>query len=69
MFTVLIRFAKNAGCHGYRWLILNTTDPANELQWLISVLQEAESKREKVRYVFVVPTNLQKFLNFADRIL
>ena len=57
------------GCHGYRWLLLNTTDPANELQWLISVLQDAENKKEKVGYVVMIHTNLQKFLNFVNRVL
>jgi len=33
--------------HG-RWLFLNSTDPANELSWLVSVLQQAETNSEKV---------------------
>lgn len=37
------------------WLILNTTDPANELQWLISVLQESEKNREKVHIIGHIP--------------
>jgi len=33
------------------WLMLNETDPANELQWLISVLQDAENKNDKVHII------------------
>ena len=31
-----------------RWLIINSTDPAGELQWLIKVFQAAEDNKEKV---------------------
>lgn len=31
-----------------RWLLLNNTDPAEQLQWLVQVLQAAEDKGEKV---------------------
>ncbi|XP_071959555.1 sphingomyelin phosphodiesterase-like [Antedon mediterranea] len=30
------------------WLLINETDPAGELQWLISTLQKAEDKNQKV---------------------
>ena len=30
------------------WLIMNVTDPAQELQWLIDTLQLAENNHEKV---------------------
>ncbi|XP_033105480.1 sphingomyelin phosphodiesterase-like [Anneissia japonica] len=30
------------------WLLINETDPAGELQWLISTLQQAENKNQKV---------------------
>ena len=32
----------------FRWLYLNTTDPDGQLAWLISTLQDAENKKEKV---------------------
>ena len=32
----------------YRWLLLNMTDPTGQLSWLVSVLQQAETKGEKV---------------------
>ena len=31
------------------WLMVNSTDPADQLQWLVHILQEAENKGEKVR--------------------
>lgn len=30
------------------WLMVNSTDPANQLQWLVHVLQASEDKGEKV---------------------
>lgn len=32
--------------------MINSTDPAGQLQWLIGVLQAAEDKHEKVRSVW-----------------
>jgi len=37
------------------WLILNSTDPANELQWLVFELQLAEFKGEKVHILGHIP--------------
>lgn len=31
------------------WLLINSTDPAGQLQWLVNVLQRAEESGEKVR--------------------
>ena len=31
-----------------RWLLINNTDPAGELQWMIGELQESEDTGEKV---------------------
>ena len=31
-----------------RWLLINNTDPAQQLQWLTDTLQEAEDNGEKV---------------------
>lgn len=30
------------------WLLVNSTDPANQLQWLVHTLQASENKGEKV---------------------
>lgn len=32
--------------------MVNSTDPADQLQWLIHTLQESENKGEKVREVY-----------------
>lgn len=31
------------------WLLVNSTDPGNQLQWLVQVLQASEDKGEKVK--------------------
>lgn len=31
-----------------RWLLINNVDPAQQLQWLVDTLQEAEDNGEKV---------------------
>ena len=36
---------------GNWWLLINTTDPAGQLQWLIEQLQDAENKGDKVRKI------------------
>ena len=38
-----------------RWLLLNTTDPAQELQWLVYELQAAELNGEKVHILGHIP--------------
>ena len=35
----------------HRWLLINSTDPAGQLQWLISELQESEDAGEKVHII------------------
>ncbi|XP_077989820.1 sphingomyelin phosphodiesterase-like [Glandiceps talaboti] len=40
------------------WLYLNTTDPADQLQWLISVLQSAEDNEEKVYIIGHIPPGI-----------
>lgn len=30
------------------WLIINSTDPLGQLEWLVNVLQESENNNEKV---------------------
>lgn len=37
-----------------RWLLLNSTDPTGELSWLVTELQMAEDKGEKVMYSFLI---------------
>lgn len=38
-----------------RWLVLNSTDPAQQLQWLVEVLKNAEEKNEKVHILAHIP--------------
>lgn len=41
--------------HHFRWLLLNSTDPATELQWFIYELQSAEFNGEKVHVIGHIP--------------
>ncbi|XP_060532575.1 sphingomyelin phosphodiesterase-like isoform X2 [Cylas formicarius] len=39
-------------CHSLNWwLIVNSTDPASELKWLVHELQQAENNKEKVHLI------------------
>lgn len=40
------------------WLMINSTDPANQLQWLTQVLQSSEDKGEKVHIIGHIPPGL-----------
>lgn len=40
------------------WLMVNSTDPANQLQWLVQVLQTSEDKGEKVHIIGHIPPGL-----------
>ncbi|XP_030009348.1 sphingomyelin phosphodiesterase, partial [Sphaeramia orbicularis] len=40
------------------WLMVNSTDPANQLQWLVQVLQMSEDKGEKVHIIGHIPPGL-----------
>lgn len=40
------------------WLLINYTDPAGQLQWLVGVLQEAENNQEKVHIIGHIPPGL-----------
>ncbi|KTG34926.1 hypothetical protein cypCar_00019195, partial [Cyprinus carpio] len=40
------------------WLMVNSTDPAGQLQWLINILQESENKGEKVHIIGHIPPGL-----------
>ncbi|ELU17764.1 hypothetical protein CAPTEDRAFT_96075 [Capitella teleta] len=44
------------------WLLLNSTDPANEIQWLGSTLQKAEDAGEKVHIVGHIPPGVSNCL-------
>ena len=39
------------GAPTHRWLLINSTDPAGQLQWLINELQESEDAGEKVHII------------------
>ncbi|XP_007555851.1 sphingomyelin phosphodiesterase [Poecilia latipinna] len=40
------------------WLLVNSTDPANQLQWLVQVLQASEDRGEKVHIIGHIPPGL-----------
>uniref|UniRef100_A0A673Z0Y8 Sphingomyelin phosphodiesterase n=1 Tax=Salmo trutta TaxID=8032 RepID=A0A673Z0Y8_SALTR len=40
------------------WLMVNSTDPANQLQWLIHILQASEEKGERVHIIGHIPPGL-----------
>ncbi|KAJ8342378.1 hypothetical protein SKAU_G00323060 [Synaphobranchus kaupii] len=40
------------------WLMVNSTDPADQLQWLVGILQEAENKGDKVHIIGHIPPGL-----------
>lgn len=40
------------------WLMVNSTDPANQLQWLVHILQASEDKGEKVHIIGHIPPGL-----------
>ncbi|XP_077155095.1 sphingomyelin phosphodiesterase isoform X1 [Ranitomeya variabilis] len=40
------------------WLMVNYTDPAGQLQWLVGVLQEAENNHEKVHIIGHIPPGI-----------
>lgn len=37
------------------WLLINSTDPAGQLQWLVEELQAAENRGDKVRRCVMNP--------------
>uniref|UniRef100_A0A3Q3J3G6 Saposin B-type domain-containing protein n=1 Tax=Monopterus albus TaxID=43700 RepID=A0A3Q3J3G6_MONAL len=43
---------------GNFWLMVNSTDPANQLQWLVHILQASEDKGEKVHIIGHIPPGL-----------
>ncbi|KAL0994951.1 hypothetical protein UPYG_G00129820 [Umbra pygmaea] len=40
------------------WLLVNSTDPANQLQWLVQILQTSEDQGEKVHIIGHIPPGL-----------
>ncbi|XP_011305839.1 sphingomyelin phosphodiesterase [Fopius arisanus] len=44
------------------WLLINSTDPADELQWLIDELQGAENRSEKVHIIGHMPPGTSECL-------
>lgn len=40
------------------WLLVNATDPADQLQWLVHILQESEIKGEKVSRAVNIKSSL-----------
>lgn len=44
------------------WLMLNMTDPNQELEWLINVLQKAEDNHEKVHIIGHIPPGIEDCL-------
>ncbi|XP_056141127.1 sphingomyelin phosphodiesterase [Lampris incognitus] len=40
------------------WLMVNSTDPASQLQWLVQILQTSEEKGEKVHIIGHIPPGL-----------
>lgn len=49
------------------WLLLNDTDPAAELQWLIYELQSAEFANEKVHIIGHIPPGMSDCLKVWSR--
>ena len=39
----------------YRWLLINATDPAQQLHWLVQELQAAENAGQKVHIIAHIP--------------
>ncbi|XP_051882422.1 sphingomyelin phosphodiesterase isoform X2 [Pristis pectinata] len=54
----LVSLNMNFCSHENFWLLVNSTDPAGQLHWLISVLQEAERSGEKVHIIGHIPPGL-----------
>ncbi|GCC38205.1 hypothetical protein chiPu_0016717, partial [Chiloscyllium punctatum] len=44
----LVSLNMNFCSHENFWLLVNSTDPAGQLQWLVSILQEAEDSGDKI---------------------
>nr|XP_033804455.1 sphingomyelin phosphodiesterase [Geotrypetes seraphini] len=51
----LVSLNMNFCALGNFWLLINSTDPAGQLQWLVGVLQDAEDHKEKVHIIGHIP--------------
>lgn len=51
------------------WLMVNSTDPANQLQWLVHILQASEDKGEKVSRAATADVNIVKLIEHSVWIL
>ncbi|XP_069748409.1 sphingomyelin phosphodiesterase isoform X2 [Narcine bancroftii] len=51
----LVSLNMNFCSHENFWLMVNSTDPAGQLQWLINILQEAEENGDKVHIIGHIP--------------
>ncbi|XP_067889077.1 sphingomyelin phosphodiesterase isoform X2 [Heterodontus francisci] len=51
----LVSLNMNFCSHENFWLLVNSTDPAGQLQWLISILQDAENSGDKVHIIGHIP--------------
>ncbi|XP_030055726.1 sphingomyelin phosphodiesterase [Microcaecilia unicolor] len=51
----LVSLNMNFCSPGNFWLLMNSTDPADQLQWLVGVLQDAEDNKEKVHIIGHIP--------------
>ncbi|XP_059502883.1 sphingomyelin phosphodiesterase isoform X1 [Stegostoma tigrinum] len=54
----LVSLNMNFCSHENFWLLVNSTDPAGQLQWLVSILQEAEDSGDKVHIIGHIPPGL-----------
>ncbi|XP_078252026.1 sphingomyelin phosphodiesterase-like, partial [Rhinoraja longicauda] len=54
----LVSLNMNFCSHENFWLLVNSTDPAGQLQWLVEVLQQAEYRHEKVHIIGHIPPGL-----------
>ncbi|XP_041055851.1 sphingomyelin phosphodiesterase [Carcharodon carcharias] len=54
----LVALNMNFCSHENFWLLVNSTDPAGQLQWLINILQDAENNGDKVHIIGHIPPGL-----------
>ncbi|XP_062910870.1 sphingomyelin phosphodiesterase [Mobula hypostoma] len=54
----LVSLNMNFCSHENFWLLVNSTDPADQLHWLVNILQEAEQCGEKVHIIGHIPPGL-----------
>ena len=52
--------------HCCRWLLINDTDPAQQLEWFVDVLKKAEDAGEKVRLLQHFSRDCNIAVSFAN---